>query len=122
MKALSQSSGMPQISAAFSGWLSPIVLMKITQVIDNGFPIDVSEEIRFKGVVQPLSPKQLMLKPEGQRAFEWLLICCPAAQRVNLNVNDRIVYNGQKYKVMGQNNYSQSGFIEYHAVQDYQNG
>lgn len=118
MKTLDQYSGMPQIQSAFMGWTTSITLSIITQAVTNGFIVDSSTEVTFDGVIQPLSPQKIMLKPEGQRAWEWLQIHCFSG-RLNLNINDRIIYNGTKYKIMASNDYSLDNYIEYHAIKDF---
>lgn len=117
---LGQISGAPQISAAFGNWGVSLLLVRITQQIVDGFVRDISQEIPFHGVVQPLSPKQLMLKPEGERAWTWLQIHVQASSPVKLTPNDRIMYNCRKYKIMARLDYSANNYVEYHAVEDFQ--
>ncbi len=116
---LNLQSGMPHVGRAFAGWSKTITLGKITQTVANGFVTDTIAPFTFQGVIQPLSAKSIYLKPEGQRAFEWLQIHCVAGS-ANLNTNDRIVYNGKTFKIMAQRDYSLDGYIEYHAIEDYQ--
>ena len=119
-RLLNEISSMPQMENAFAGWFMPITLTRITQTVtDDGFVATDSENITFKGVIQPLTPKQLMLKPEGERAWKWLQIHCLAGS-LNLDTSDRITYNGEKFKVMAQNDYTLNNFIEYHLCKDYQ--
>ena len=72
------------------------------------------------GAVQPLSPNKIELKPEGQRSWEWLQIHMKTPITQTLDTNDQVVMNGRIYKIMAQNDYSQNGYIEYHAIYDYQ--
>lgn len=118
-RPLNQISGMPKMGAAFRGWMATVTLKKIIQTVIDGMVIDTETLISFKGVVQPLDPEQINLKPEGQRSFEWLQINCFSGSN-NLTTNDRIVYNSIPYKVMGVFDYTQNNYIEYHAVRDYE--
>lgn len=121
MKTINGLTGVPKISAAFCGWESTLKLVRITQqVINDGFVQDTPHEYPFKGVVQPLSPKQIALKPEGERAWTWLQIHVKTSCSVKLDVNDRIMYNCRKYKVMGKLDYSANNYVEYHAIEDFQ--
>ncbi len=115
---LNQSSGMPQVGTALFGWQKPITLMKITQDVTAGLVIDTSFPITLQGTIQPLNPKELALKPEGQRAWKWLQIHCLSGGN-NLDTNDRVRYNGEIFKVMANNDYSLNGYIEYHLVADF---
>ncbi len=119
MKKLNQMSGMPQMDFAFANWLNLISIIKVTQNVVDGFVEDTSEVIIFKGAIQPLKPNLIQLKPEGQRAFEWLQIHCFASS-LNLVPNDRIIWQENKYKVMAQNDYSLNNYIEYHVIKDYE--
>lgn len=115
---LNDTSFMPQMGIAFSGWGSNICISKVVQYIHDGLVTESTNNIEFSGTVQPLSPKLLMLKPENLRAFEWLDIHCFSG-RLDLDANDVIFYKDKKYKVMGVNDYSNNNFIEYHAIEDY---
>lgn len=116
---LNQISGMPQMGAAFAGWFKPITLNKRVQNVTDGLVNYTVTPFTFQGTIQPLSPKAIALKPEGQRAWSWLQIHALAGT-LNLDVDDQIVYNGDVYKVMAVLDYSLNNFIEYHAVHDYQ--
>lgn len=119
-RPLNFGSGMPNVSAALNGWMKAITIQKRTQSVDTyGDVTYTNVDFTFMGTVQPLSPKQIELKPEGQRAWTWLQIHMQTGN-FGLNVNDQIVINGVIFKVMALKDYSQSGYIEYHAVYEYQ--
>lgn len=107
--------------AAFSGWFMPITINLVTQSVNatTHFVTQVLKPVSFKGTIQPLSPKQIALKPEGQRAWAWLQIHCKGTT-LPFTDNDIIQYAGQNYKIMATRDYSLNNYIEYHAVQDYQ--
>lgn len=111
-------SGMPQITSAFGGWMQRVSLTKVAQSINDGLVENSELQITFTGTIQPLSPKELMLKPDYERAWTWLQIHCVSG-RLDLNPNDIIVYNGKNYKIMAIKDYSLNSYIEYHAVADY---
>lgn len=115
------SSGMPQISVAFGGWTSKITLLKHTETVVDGFVKINQIPISFSGVLQPLSARAIMLKPEGQRSWQWLQMHCFSTS-LELIPGDRITWNGDIYKIMATNDYNLNGYIEYHLVKDNQNG
>ncbi len=119
---VNQINQVPQINAAFCGWGSVLQLVKITQQVIDGLVQDIAHQIPFHGIVQPLSPKQIALKPEGERAWTWLQVHIQASSPVKIDTNDRFIYNCCKYKVMGRLDYAANNYIELHAVQDFQNG
>ena len=64
---------MPRITSAFNGWQSRITLLRHNETVDvNGFVDDTAQKLSFYGTIQPLKPREIELKPEGQRSFTWL--------------------------------------------------
>lgn len=119
---LNMQSGMPQMRAAFIGWMVPITLVRVTQqVVQNGLVEDIETNISFQGTVQPLSAEEIELKPDAQRSFEWLQIHALAGS-TNLVTDDRIIFAGVRYKIMARKDYSLNNYVEYHAIQDYTQG
>ena len=118
-RPLNEISGMPQIAAAFQGWFQAITLVRRKQIVNFGLVQYQDQSVTFQGTIQPLSPKMIALKPEGQRAFTWLQIHAKAGT-LNLDVDDRVVFAGKQFKIMALLDYSLNGFIEYHAIEEYQ--
>ena len=109
---------LPRIQAAFNGWEVPLKLINIVQVVDKGFVKKLENIISFKGVVQPLSPSQLSLKPSEQRSFRWWQIHVRSNAPLQLNEGDKIEYKGIRLKVMPLLRYSEYGYNEYHCIED----
>ena len=111
--------GLPQMSNTLNGWEVPLTLTKITQKIVDGDRITEEQIINFQGVFQPLKDEQLQFKPEGERSWSWYWIHAKAGT-LNLQTQDKISFNGIKYKVMSVKDYSIYGYIEYEIVRDYE--
>jgi len=118
-KKLTEMTGMPQMGAAFSGWESDITLTRITQTITAGLVADTETAFTFKGVVQPLAPEKLMLKPENLRSWKWLQVHCFTGAN-DLATNDQVVFDGQKFKIMAKLDYSLNNYVEYHLIENYE--
>jgi hypothetical protein len=113
---------MPQMQAAFAGWSAPIQIQLITQtVLDDGSVKDTTDPFNLRGVIQPLKPKEVALKPEGERAWSWYQMHIVGDAK-GLKVTNKILWRGQRFKIMASKNYSQNNFWEFHMVEDYQNG
>lgn len=119
MKNLTEVSGTPQISSAFGGWGRNITLIKVVQKIVNALVQETKFTYSFQGVVQPFSAKEIMLKPEGERAWNWSMIHWFNSPQ-NLNVNDKIIYKGLYYKVMRVWSYTEYNYIQYDIIEDFQ--
>ncbi len=116
-KKINEMSGMPQMRSAFSGWQVSFVLIRITQTNNEGDITDVETSLNYVGTVQPLSPEEIKLKPEGQRSWQWLQVHVIIGE--DLKTNDRVFYNGKRYKVMLVKDYRLNNYIEYHLLEDY---
>lgn len=91
---------------------TPVVKMTSAfQVIETGTPIN------FRGNIQPLSPRRLELKPEGQRAWTWLQLHSDPV--LKLEVDDVVLYLGVQTRVMNKTDYRLYGFVYYEVVQDW---
>ncbi len=66
----------------------------------------------------PFTDRQLMLKPEGERAWSWFIMI--AEPGIILEVDDVAEWNGKPTRVMRLKDYSLNGFLEYHLVQDWE--
>jgi hypothetical protein len=117
-KPLNQQSGMPQMTAAFMGWTIALDLLRITQSVVEGFVQEVESLTRIMGIWQPLSPEEIELKPEGQRAWEWIDLHVQG-KTFNFKVNDRIKRDDIPYKVMAVKDYRLNNYVEYHLIRDY---
>lgn len=107
------------MNAAFSGWTIPIVLQKVGQVvIEDGLVYENLESITVTGTWQPFGAKQLMLKPEGQRAWEWVDFHVRGSSML-FKVNDKVIRSGLPYKVMALFDYTLNNYSEYHLIRDY---
>lgn len=112
-------SGMPNMRNTLTGWEAPLTLEKVTQSIVEGDRQEKKTKIDFLGCWQPLRDEQLQSKPEGQRSWSWYWIHAKAGT-LNLKTQDKIIFNGVRYKVMSVKDYSLNGYIEYEAILDYQ--
>ena len=113
------SGFMPNMSNTLSGWESPLTLIKITQNVVEGDVVQTETPINFMGVWQPLRDEQLQFKAEGLRSWPWYWIHAKSGT-LNLQTQDKIKFQGKRYKVMSVKDYSLDGFIEYEVILDYQ--
>jgi hypothetical protein len=110
-------STVPDVGAALRAWFQKITLFKVTkqfidfEVVESRIPFTTS------GVIQPLSGTSLEMKPEGQRAWDWLELHCENG--LILTVDEVVEYRGRKYRIMNKKGYSAYGFTYYEMVNDY---
>lgn len=107
----------PDVSGGLQDYFQKMVFTPLVktvsgfQVVEDAFPIE------FQGTIQPLSPRQLFLKPEGQRAWSWFTL--HAEPGIVLKVDDVVDYLNKQYRVMSKTNYSLYGYVLYEIVTDW---
>lgn len=107
----------PDVSGAMRDWYQPMIFGQVTKTIEGFQVIETMVETTFQGVVQPLSPRRLALKPEGQRAWTWLML--HAEPVLSLEVDEVVVYLGVQTRVMAKEDYAIYGYVYYELVQDW---
>lgn len=112
-------SNLPNMSNTLTSWLIPLTLEKITQSIVNGDVVQTTQKIDFKGIWQALKDEQLQFKEEGQRSWSWYWLHAQAGT-LNLQTQDKIIFNDVRYKVMTVKDYSIYGYIEYEVIKDFE--
>ena len=117
--SLATLTNMPNMANTLNGWEAPLELIREIQSVTDGDLSTTEEYITFQGVWQPLRDEQLQLKPEGQRSWEWYWIHAKA-ETLNLNTADKVIFNGERYKVMNKKDYSLNGYVEYQVIRDYE--
>lgn len=109
----------PDVSGALQDYYQTLSFEPVLKTV-NGFQVvEVGNPIVFRGTMQPLSERQLMLKPEGERAWTWWT--CHSDPVLTLQVDDVVLWNGKQTRVMGRKDNTLYGFMEYQLVQDWLN-
>lgn len=115
---LNANSGtVPDMSGAMLNWFQPMTFSLVTKTAKAYQVVETMTEIAFMGVWQPLSGRQLMMKPEGQRAWSWWWVHSDPS--LDLKVDDVVLYLTKQYRVMAKKNYTLYQYQEYHLVTDW---
>lgn len=111
-------SGLPQVGEVLPSWFQTMTFDVVTKTIVNYEVKETLTTITTQGVRQPMSAQQLSIKPEGQRAWRWeTLHCLPD---VKLQVDDIVIFDSIKYRVMQRWNWAEYGYLEYHICQAFE--
>lgn len=116
-KPLIFASTVPQAGPSMRAWFQKLALVLVRKQIVDFEEKEVREPFTTNGVIQPLSTRELEMKPEGQRAWEWQMLHCENG--LTLIPDEIVEYHGTKYRVMGQKSYSAYGYLYYELVNDY---
>lgn len=107
----------PDVSGAMRNWYQPLTFSRVVKTISDFQVIETMTQVAFRGVVMPLDGRQLMLKPEGQRVWNWINVFSDIA--LGLSPDDVINFLGKQYRVMSQKNYALYGYLQYELVSDW---
>jgi hypothetical protein len=108
----------PNVQDAMMDWWQDMSFNLVTKTTVAFKVVETITAINFRGVINPFTGRQLMIKPEGQRAWRWFEVFSDPA--LQLKPDDILVYNGIQTRVMYLGDWSIYGFMQYHLVQDWQ--
>lgn len=107
----------PDVSGAMQDYFQPMTFTPVVKTTSAFQVVETPNPIQFRGTWQPLTERQLMLKPEGQRAWTWFWLHSDPV--LTLQVDDVVLWNGKQTRVMSRKDYGLYGYVEYHLVQDW---
>ena len=110
---------LPDLRSAVTGWLRPLILVQVQKTTVDHEIQEARTELRCMGMIQPFGPRELRIKPEGQRSWNWQML--HTTPDVALRDDEEFTIRGVRYRVMSQQNWSAYGYIAYELVQDYAN-
>lgn len=105
----------PDMSAAFWDWTEPVQFNVVTTTAVDFEAIDAPEnQIVFDGVLEPLSPRDLLMKPEGERKFNYLNLWTEQELKMDSIIQDN---RGSTYRVLRKTDWRSSDFQQYEIMQ-----
>lgn len=112
-----RTGSVPNVSGAMLDWFQPMTFDVVVKTTEGFIVYEEATPLDFQGVWQPLSGRQLLMKPEGQRDWNWFWL--HAEPSIQLSTDDVVVYLGVQYRVMTMKEYDLYGYREFHLVEDY---
>lgn len=107
----------PDLSGALKDYFQELVFSLLVKTVVGFQTMETLTQINFQGVIQPFSPRELMMVPEGQRAWSWFYL--HADPVLTLQVDDVVNWLGKQTRVMSRKDFGQYFYVEYTLVQDY---
>lgn len=109
---------LPNVSDALFDWFQPILATQIVKTQVNYQTIEAGVPRRFQGVIQPFSGREIQMKPEGQRSWDWVWLHC--FPNITFEPDDQVWIGNRVYRVMKLNDYSKYGYLLYELQSDFQ--
>lgn len=105
----------PDVSGALEGMTETLCLVQETQVVQDYEIIEpISEDFYFEGVLQPMKPQRLLLKPEGQRNWRWWELWT----ELDLKINDIVIDpEGVRFRVTARTPWFNAGYYQYELTE-----
>ena len=110
--------GLPNIQDALLGWMQKITISLLTKSVVDYQLKETNTNYETFGVLQPFTTKQLIIKPIGQRAWNWYSLWLKGTD-IELHMDDVFLILGKRFRVMQKFEWDQYGFIEYQVIDDF---
>jgi hypothetical protein len=117
-----QQGTIPNMGGALLDWMQQMTFTRVVKTMVGFRVVETPTDVNFWGVIQPLTERQLFLKPEGQRAWTWFQLFAqiePQGALLTLNVDEIVTWLGKQTRVMARKDYALYSYVEYHLVQDW---
>lgn len=111
------NSNLPNVGNAVVKWFQPMSFFRVTKTTVAYQESETMVETKTMGTWQPLKPREIFYKPEGQRAFSWFRLF--ALPDFVLKDDEVVIKDGVQYRVQGSWPYNEYGYVEYHMYEDY---
>lgn len=118
-KSLNDANDLPDVSAGVQMFFQNIKIDLVRKHNDDGYVKEKKTCILTQGVRQTFTPRQLEMKPEGQRTWKWSKLHMVPEPRLSLD--DILKIRGIKYRVMTSDDHAEYGVISYDLKEDYEN-
>lgn len=111
------SGNLPNVSIAVMRWFQPMSFFRVTKTQEAYQTSEEMVETKTMGTWQPLKPREIGYKPEGQRAFSWFRL--HALPDFVLMDDEVVIKDGVQFRVQGKWLWNEYGYVEYHLYEDY---
>ena len=110
----------PYVAGALKGWTRKTNIKIVTQTVVDHQTVEATADATLDINFQPMPAFKVNRKPEEQRTWNWWSIIIKNAT-VNLKTDDIIIRpSGQRFRIQSGNDWTESGFSKYEAIEDYE--
>lgn len=113
-----QTGTIPNMSDAMYDWFQYLTFEQVVKTVTAFQVIETTTPISFWGILQPLTGRDLIMKPEGQRKWNWIMV--HSQTQLPLGPDDVIIFSSTQYRVMTSKNHSLYSYFYYELIEDYE--
>jgi hypothetical protein len=111
------ASGLPDVAASIQEVLQGVKASYIQKQQINGYTQETLIEVITKVSIQPLTPQQLRMLPEGQRKWRYFTVF--ALKNLDLQPDEVFTIKGRNFRIQDKKDWKEFGFIAYNTIEDY---
>ena len=110
----------PYMGNTLKGWTRKTAVKIVTQSVVDFLTVEATADKTLNINFQPMPAYKVNRKPEDQRTWIWwsIIIKNPT---IILKTDDIIIRStGQRFRIQSGNDWRESGFSKYEAIEDYE--
>ena len=116
-KKLSEINGdLPNVYNSLLNWYQKMTLKRIEKKVIDAKEVEIETSFNSLGLIEPMKPQEISMKPYGQRAWKWNNLFTTTA---DFRVEDVIDFRGTRFRVLNKIDFSIYGYFKYELVEDY---
>ncbi len=105
----------PDMSGAFWNWTEPIQFNVVrTDAVDYEAVDTPENQIVFDGTMEPIKPRDLLIKPEGERKFNYWTLWTEQELKPDAIIQDEA---GFTYRVTSKSDWRSGDYQQYEIMQ-----
>jgi hypothetical protein len=105
------------MASALGAWQQRFEFEIVRKTLIDFEVVERKHRVDFRGVMAPLSARQLEIKPEGQRSWRWFELHCKT--QIELHIDDIVFWRCKKYRVMAIHDWSDYGYYRYELAEGF---
>lgn len=108
---------MPSMASTLFGFEETLQFEIVVKTVVEGDIVETSNvkpRLFFEGVLQPMHPKELLVKSEGERKWKWWTLFTDMVLEVDTVIKDK---GNIEYRVMASSDWQQAGYTQYQLVE-----
>lgn len=108
----------PYLAGALRGWTRKIQFKIVTKTVANNRVSKTTETVTLNCNLQPMPQQRVNKKPEEQRSWRWWSLIVKEGPILKPDDTVTDPYS-RTFTIMGVNDWTESGFQKYEAVQNF---